>query len=931
MQRLDEEWGNELSDDDYARAIAAVHVVPLAPDRLGNLSQLVRERLEHDEPITLRLRNRVASTRPASDYAQAWRTATHELQPRLSVDADGSLLAWLSPRILAPATLLQPTNETHLDLVLRWLQRPSVGAQSVFAVTSNPAAELRADYPWRIRFLGRRVGAMTQHWSEHQFNERVFRVAQNTDPADLLFFDGPLRQALSQLFASPVAGDLLIVLGGVDTRDAATATHCRALMTELALGGVAVFDHPAPIADRNELVWRILEGLAHDLPLDVALNRAAAPPRRSPYLFCDARLPHAMKARTRLKAILDDIGTLPDDRVLGFEGHPSAVRFLAAISWRDRVETTARELADGLRTSIDAYEYHHESDEASFMGVLARTVEQATESDDETPRRFLQCRLVTRGDPVDLSRKAKATQAYAIQVRLGHASSEWLSGTVDLEIDDTPPDSPGGHRLTVVVWHSGTSRGPQVQHLWLPRTGNTVTLSFAVHLKSEERKVRARIIVLHKNRVLQSGEIVASLDSEGAQEFQLDALPRTRLARLEHRSRFDAALLLNGDDDGQQLTTLAQDQAEKINLDQEDFDDFTTFIAARLSAIAVNPSDYEGLDQAKTTDLLRALAQKGHRLQQILFDGHPQQKTIEAAGRIHLTCAKRTSFLPLELLYQHAPPLDDATTCPAALRQPDRCDGTTQTECPDDIQTVVCPFGFWGMNRVIERYSFSHQTTGANQLDCGEVTATRRRLPVLGGSVVSASQYANLQDADVVADLLATLGELQAPVERADDWKSWEEKIEGHPAGLLILLPHHLHANGFEYLEIGAAERLKSELVGEEHVAKPKRTPGPIVVLLGCKTQLAKIAFDNFVTAFSLAGAACVVSTVATVLGRHVGPTAEILARRVYHAAEQGGTLGEVMLHVRRAAVLNVSAMALGITAYGDADWQLTNQEDNHD
>jgi hypothetical protein len=166
----------------------------------------------------------------------------------------------------------------------------------------------------------------------------------------------------------------------------------------------------------------------------------------------------------------------------------------------------------------------------------------------------------------------------------------------------------------------------------------------------------------------------------------------------------------------------------------------------------------------------------------------------------------------------------------------------------------------------------------------------------------------------------------RGPASRASTWKDWTSEVGSAAPSLLVLLPHHEQSPGEEILEIGQSDRLKSELVRIDHVRR-QDGPYPIVLLLGCETNLARIAFDNFVTRFRDKGAAVVVSTIATVLGRHASPAAGRLVELLdEEAAEGDSTFGEIMVRLRRKLMATQTPMALGLTAYGDADWVLTKE-----
>ena len=138
---------------------------------------------------------------------------------------------------------------------------------------------------------------------------------------------------------------------------------------------------------------------------------------------------------------------------------------------------------------------------------------------------------------------------------------------------------------------------------------------------------------------------------------------------------------------------------------------------------------------------------------------------------------------------------------------------------------------------------------------------------------------------------------------------------------MLLLLPHH---TGQDMLEIGESDRLLPSDVQEDIVIADGAPSAPIVFLIGCKTLLTKRAFDDIVQGFTWSGAAAVVSTYATILGRHAAPaTTRLLDELNQRLSERETRLGDILVEIRRKLLAEGAPMALGLTAYGDADINL--------
>jgi hypothetical protein len=111
-----------------------------------------------------------------------------------------------------------------------------------------------------------------------------------------------------------------------------------------------------------------------------------------------------------------------------------------------------------------------------------------------------------------------------------------------------------------------------------------------------------------------------------------------------------------------------------------------------------------------------------------------------------------------------------------------------------------------------------------------------------------------------------------------------------------------------------------------EMVRRDPGGPNPVVLLMGCETNLTEISFENPAVVFQDLGAAVVVTTIATILGRHASPATEALVQLLDKMADGKHTFGDIMLRLRQKLVATSTPMALGLTSYGDADWLLTRE-----
>ena len=138
----------------------------------------------------------------------------------------------------------------------------------------------------------------------------------------------------------------------------------------------------------------------------------------------------------------------------------------------------------------------------------------------------------------------------------------------------------------------------------------------------------------------------------------------------------------------------------------------------------------------------------------------------------------------------------------------------------------------------------------------------------------------------------------------------------------MLAFPHNEGTRQNVRLEIGGA-LLPTLRLPAEYVRSPDAPP-PLVMLLGCDTASTAEDYANHVRYFRQAGAAVVVSTIATVFGPQAVAVGEKIVKRLV-GGEEGkfSRLGELIRDAKREALGESVPMALCVVAFGDADWQL--------
>ena len=164
--------------------------------------------------------------------------------------------------------------------------------------------------------------------------------------------------------------------------------------------------------------------------------------------------------------------------------------------------------------------------------------------------------------------------------------------------------------------------------------------------------------------------------------------------------------------------------------------------------------------------------------------------------------------------------------------------------------------------------------------------------------------------------------------QKVDDWTAWQQGVIQNQPTLLVMLPHHtIHPDLpiVHGLEISAGQRRWVTELENQDVQAQGSSQRPLVFLLGCETMSGDIPYESFVAAFLGLGAAIVLGTTTSVLGYHVAPVACKIAEIMQTIIASGTySFGDVMLRLRRQALLDGYPMVLTLFAYGDASWVLT-------
>jgi hypothetical protein len=928
-------WGIELSPGEFAQALAALGVLgglgfwPGTPSTDPELDRSLEQAFqEANRPLQWRMVWHPSFGPPGPScraLADAWQRSLERFgKPRLEVNR-------------------YPLQEALW--IVEELSRAEVGAASVY-IQIEDDLEVAVGWQWPLRvglLPGPASAGLRGELEAVQEGNWAGRLAQLVElggveeSCDLLLLPLDLPAALVEVLTFPgsLRADCVLVLGRAGAPAERLTPLLEALRTQVRTAGVGLATVPS--GSQGRWFKALLRELSHNFTLDVALAAARRKiEAQAPFLLASRRLVEfhlSDRVRQMAESFFESVGETTVEIPLG-----SAFEKNLSMTGRYRL----RDIGEQLRSvPDDPFTYTHETDMASVAAEASELARGAREEMAPEPpqERFLQAQVFDAGrEGRRLVRAWRAGAPHAVAVRVGAPDEEWLAPDPlsPFPAQELPPEQ-AEHRLTVVFSEPFLLSEPQITEIVLPRRGNSSLCTFFLHVKEGTERVEARVIVLHANRVLQTALLRGPVAAEPEEaegpgiELAVEAVVRPGLADLDNRRRFDASLVLNHDSRSMpRVTKIAEQRAEVVthqNL-QKEIDWFN----GQLTQIAYNRSSFSGgLTADATVDLLRSFAQHGSLLYRYIVRDLLGDDPLVKGERLQIISTEPDAAIPVEFLYARKAPVDGAGLCPNAAEslRAGRCGDS----CPQGAEekNVICPLGFWGMSKVLERHlhvpEFSQKLRGTFAFQA-EPLKDRSTLPVLGDSLVANSYRVDESCKGGMDGLRQKIQEVtrRAP-ESVSTWDDWAHKIAGGTPTLLALLVHTdrvAPGDHMQKMEIGKDSWLSVANVDETYVRDRLEKPPPLVMLLGCETSAPEVSFLSLVGQFRASGAAIVLSTGSAVHSVHAVPVArryvEILARLI---GKGETTFGEVMRTARRELLADGYPMVLCLAAYGDADWRL--------
>lgn len=967
-------WGVELGAIDFARALAAAGALRWWPFSGGTLAESLGTVLALSiagadrrvmSPIDWYmpplgeggiLPSEVAQALPAAELAQAWRTLVEEAQ------APFPLWTYDEPRLRPRLRIVRP--EYGFDLIRdAWILEQLAWADLVRGSIFLPVIDFsfNVSWHWPLR-VGLPDDLDSREWSA-KLGDRSW-IPLLTSPAiigedasqrnELVLLPGDLREsvAFAASLSEPIRASCAVVLGGASGTASQGNPLLDTLRAETGALGVAVVE--LPHARRREWMDTLVEHLAHDESLDMALFAAGRKVDAGvPRMAFDQRLLERARLSVETRQLVRRLQAIPLAQPLSLS--EQAASHLGMGDWAQAAEGVVTSFA--LEEHASEFSFDSEREEASTIAEVSRAAAASPRLAAAVPSelRHLQAELFENDGIVSRSVTAgplRPDTAYAVDVSLGFG---WRAGLI-VNRQTVFPTIPGGEDrvLTCVFSEPNLLDQPQLGPIILPPIGESGPCRFHFQTGASGTSLDARILVIYENRILETTRLRASVaDADLAPQvpdvitLEPEAYVATDLAYLEDWVRYGAVLHFNHNDEGDGSLTLVSDDYAAI-LRMPSMPEPVKRIVKRLSDVAWSPSVYGDLRSQETEELLKYLAFQGHALHEQVTATQNAREHLRRAGRIQVVTAREDALYPLELAYDDPAPLPTARLCPhAAEALGESLDGQSRQRaspsqsggcrpgCPVGRarQGVVCPLGFWGLQRVIERQADAIMPLNAGDVGV-RVTAAMDgdRLQALESALLGAHQKVDAEVSgctDMVRQALAKA--TPTPVAEVSTWAEWEKRILNDHPTMLVLLPHCELQELVDrpMLEIGKEDELVIDNIYPDHVTMSKSV-SPIVLLIGCRTGIGDGELQTFPVKFLRQGAALVLGTVANVLGRHAGPVTSRLVTELDRLARENGgrgtRFGDALLAAKRRLVAAGYPMALALAAYGDARWVIVKQ-----
>jgi hypothetical protein len=552
--------------------------------------------------------------------------------------------------------------------------------------------------------------------------------------------------------------------------------------------------------------------------------------------------------------------------------------------------------------------------EAAAEGNFDTESESSTDGAEETERiestldqaeaaRVLQA-YVARPGAGPRARRDNVIRAAAnlVEVFVGPEETGALQGTQltneELGFIDASTTSV---RLTAVLVPILPVGDPVWTELEVPRLGRSANAVLPWQVPADAETVQARIVLLHRNRVIQTAVLSGAVGGSPATLSERIVL-WPDLNHLDERRAFDRAFVMNHNDNGESTcASFANGQHATIRSVDE-----IKSVADHIRDLLIEAAKAKTESKSELRRFIAELSVHGRVLDKALRNvlgeiGSPQ--------RIQVLTARPTWMLPLEFVYDR-PTSREAKLCDRWLKGED-CG--PQCFAGDDDTSVVCPSVFWGLSRVIERHYAEMDSTIGDTFWVRATPNLKRSEFVSARAALAASRKVKVTDVKATAKVLGT------DVTALAGWEEWKAALKGNKTDLLVLMPHSDPKT--VTLEVSGKTLAKGE-IEKWHVTGGQDVM-PMVILFGCDTAGFKDDPAGYASAFIQEQACAVFSTFTMILPSHAARMSQRLVAEFMRPERKRVPMGEALAKFRGDLAREGLLAGLSVTAYGDSAWKV--------
>ena len=680
--------------------------------------------------------------------------------------------------------------------------------------------------------------------------------------------------------------------------------HRLSRMVALGYGGIALVEDR-----RGDLAFRLGAALARGLPLDVALASSVA---GDVVLVVDEAMLHTKSL------VASTPSASPPSAAQSAAPAPTTWGPEPRSSRRFRWPWQPKDDAPGESESVRDRGLTLDSDgaEPEPSGAEPAGAELEPARSEAAPDRRLQAEV--RDDTGSERRDGFAAgRRHELCIRIAAEGSDTV---ISADRAFTSPVVGKAVDLTIVVRTRGSTERPVRRTLRLPADGDTEwTNPIPIDVPTHAAEIAVELVVFHAGRTLQTAVLTGPVLAgdghveTGRLELSVDAdVPN---AAAPSRAPAAAILMLGGTAGAPQVVDLSE-LGRVIPPDR--LASATKAVRGVLLDAFVNERPQ---NLAEAAGVLTKLAVRGATLHGALRGN--ADSFHDDDPWIHVV-SFGASDVPLELVYAHPMPDrdDEVPVCDEALGGASECVRTCGGRTRSDR---VCPFGFWGTSKVVERRLHVSGRVGVD-------APAARRVSLTDAAVVGMSNKTDANDTGASGRIVKAVESAvaQGACRRVMKWDELRDAVGVGTPGVIVLVTHTSKALDPDddlgiSLELGGDEQ-PVHRIDKSFVNPGPRHPGPIVISLGCDTRHLDVGFSDWVGVLHAARAELVVSTISPVPGKDVADLVERLFSLVPELLRGPGPyrFGELLTVVRRALIAEGDVLALAITASGDGDVELS-------